>query len=140
MIAGGSGNSKQEESTVLAKRQLENEARRGPSSPPPFYRQASGGNGLSLATLGGVVVLLMISFSNWREIDGIEQSLNDRLNRIDNRITEVSSKMDDLPAPAARPAQRGPDPNKVYRINTAGAPALGPASAAVTIAEFSDFQ
>ena len=40
----------------------------------------------------------------------------------------------------ATPPRRGPDPNRVYRIKTAGSPTKGPASAAVTIAEFSDFQ
>lgn len=40
--------------------------------------------------------------------------------------------------PAPKPARRrGPDPNKV---NTAGAPLLGPKTAKVKIIEFSDFQ
>jgi protein-disulfide isomerase len=34
----------------------------------------------------------------------------------------------------------GPDPNKRYTLNAAGAPALGPAKARVKIIEFSDFQ
>jgi protein-disulfide isomerase len=47
------------------------------------------------------------------------------------------------PTRAAAPApqrQRGPDPNKVYDVKVGASPAKGPASAAVTIVEFSDFQ
>lgn len=97
--------------------------------------------GLTLATLGGVMLVLIISFANWREIDGIEESLDRRLVQIDTRIAQVADKVVQLPAQAAaQPPRRGPDPSKVYPIKTAGAPAKGPARAAVTVAEFSDFQ
>jgi protein-disulfide isomerase len=45
-------------------------------------------------------------------------------------------------APAAAPParRRGPDPNKVYTINTKGNHAKGPQTAKVKIVEFSDFQ
>ena len=79
---------------------------------------------------------MMISFSNYREIDRIQTSLDSRLTQIENRIAEVANR---APA-AAQPLQRGPDPNRVYEIRTAGAPLKGPATAPVTIAEFSDFQ
>lgn len=111
------------------------------------YPQPRGGQGLAVATLIAVMGVLMISFSNWREIDrieenieGIEEKLGTSLGQIDTRLAQVSDKVDKLPAQAAQPARRGPDPNRVYTINTKGAPAKGPASAAVTIAEFSDFQ
>ena len=46
--------------------------------------------------------------------------------------------------PAARPAaparSRRPDPSKVYDIKVGSAPWRGPANAAVTVVEFSDFQ
>ena len=43
--------------------------------------------------------------------------------------------------PAPKPARRrGPDPNKVHKVNTAGAPLLGSKTAKVKIIEFSDFQ
>ena len=100
--------------------------------PPP----RRGVDTLDLATLAGVVAVLMISFSNWREIDRIQETLDNRLAQIENRIAEVANR---APA-AAQPLQRGPDPNRVYEIRTAGAPVKGPATAAVTIAEFSDFQ
>ncbi len=85
-------------------------------------------------------MLLMISFSNWREIDGIDERLDNRLSQIDARIIEMAAKADRAPARAAAQPTRGLDPNKVYPIKIAGAPSKGPAKAAVTIAEFSDFQ
>lgn len=103
--------------------------------------QNHGGSGLSLATLGGVVVLLMISFANWREINRVQVSLDNRLGQIDNRIGQVSAKVDNVSArPAPQPTRTGLDPNRVYQIKTAGAPFKGPASAPITIVEFSDFQ
>ena len=106
---------------------------------PQNYRPPPPSTGIDMPavlTLGGVMVLLMISFANWREIDRIQENLDRRLDKIETEISQVGSR-----APAARPAtQRGPDPNRVYAINTAGAPFKGPAGAAVTIAEFSDFQ
>ena len=44
------------------------------------------------------------------------------------------------PAAAPTPPRSGPDPDRRYVINTAGAPAIGPATARVKIVEFSDFQ
>ena len=92
---------------------------------------------MGLATLGGMVVLLMISFSNMREMGRIRTSLDNRLDQINNQIDQVAGKVDGV---AARPPRRGPDPNRVYRIKTAGAPVKGAARAPITIAEFSDFQ
>ena len=87
------------------------------------------------------MVLLMVSFSNWREISRIQTSLDNRLGQINNQIAQVASKVGSGAArPAAQPSRRGPDPQRVYQIKTAGAPAKGAASAPITIAEFSDFQ
>ena len=36
--------------------------------------------------------------------------------------------------------RRGPDPNRVYKVNIDGSPSKGPENAAVTLVEFSDFQ
>ena len=94
-------------------------------------------DGMALATLGGVVGVLVISVSNWRELDRIEATLGTRLAQIETRVGQVADRV--AQGPAARPAS-GPDPKRVYTINTASGPTKGPASAPVTIAEFSDFQ
>ena len=121
----------------MAKRQQKDQKPED-SAPQPTPKQRN--DVLGLAILGGVVGLLMISFSNWREIDQIEASLDDRFGQIETRISQVSDKVDNVSVAQKQPARRGPDPNRVYSIKTDGAPFKGPANAPVTIAEFSDFQ
>jgi protein-disulfide isomerase len=94
---------------------------------------------LGLATLAGVAVVLFVGVENWNETRAIQKGMNDRLGQIETRISQLSTKVDAAGARTA-PAQRGPDPNRVYAIKTEGAPYEGPKNAAVTIAEFSDFQ
>jgi protein-disulfide isomerase len=95
---------------------------------------------LGVATLVGVVALLMISFINWWEIDRTQAGLDARFARIEARINEVSKNVNEAVAKVARPPRRGPDPNRVYQFKTDGSPSRGPSSAPVTIVEFSDFQ
>ena len=113
-----------------------------PKTPNPpgnhGYQAKSGVDALGLATLAGVVGLLMISFSNLRAIDGIK----DEIDEIEDKVTQAAKvQVQAQAAPATPPAKpRGPDPEKAYEIKLAGSPTKGPANAPVTIAEFSDFQ
>jgi protein-disulfide isomerase len=83
---------------------------------------------LALATLSGVVVMLAIAWLNMRD-----------LNRLGERVGKLETQMTSR---AAQPtaAQQGPDPNRVYTIEIAGAPIKGRNTAPVTIVEFADFQ
>lgn len=61
--------------------------------------------------------------------------LEDRLQNIQNRLSEISLK-----GPEQAPKRpQGPDPGKVYSFNIAQSPSLGPAGAPVTLVVFSDF-
>ena len=89
---------------------------------------------VALVTLIGVIALLMITFTNMRDIDRLDRGLGERLGKLEGQMAQVGNR----PANAA-PAQ-GLDPSRVYTVKTAGAPVRGPAAAPVSIVEFSDFQ
>ena len=88
------------------------------------------------AGLMGVAILIGLSFMTWNQT----RSLDARFASVENRLAQLSTKVDQVGSRAAAPAQRGPDPNKIYTIRTDGAPFKGPKDAPVTIAEFSEFQ
>lgn len=90
---------------------------------------------VGLATLAGVVAVLMISFSNMRDIDRLDRTMGERLAKLETQVSQVGTR-------AQQPAQarQGPDPARVYSINTASSVTKGRAGAPITIAEFSDFQ
>ncbi len=96
-------------------------------------------------SLGGplIVASLMLALS----ILGGSYLLSKSIDAGTQKLHELAVAVDEMPAPTAvaapskRPSRPGrPDPNKRYKIATAGAPTKGPKNAAVTIVEFSDFQ
>ena len=99
------------------------DAGKTPAAPnPPSPRQP---DALALATLAGVAVMLMVAlWTMWN------------VNRLAERVGRLETER------AAQPAtvERGPDPNRIYAIETAGAPVKGSEAAPITIAEFADFE
>jgi len=87
-----------------------------------------------------VYALIFLGFLNWQLSRQSQGNLENQLARIENSLAQLSTKADQVSARAAAPAQRGPDPNRVYTVKTDGAPTKGASNAPVTIAEFSDYQ
>ena len=88
---------------------------------------------VSLVTLIGVIALLIITFTNMRDIDRLDVGLGQRLGKLEGQLAQA-------PRPANAAPTQGLDPSRVYTVKTAGAPVRGPAAAPVSIVEFSDFQ
>jgi protein-disulfide isomerase len=108
---------------------------------PPMRRSGGGLGWTELATLTGLAIVAVLSFENWRAIQTLQTTLQERIGKIDDRLNQVATKVDQVGNRAAAAAQpRGPDPNKVYAVKLDGAPFQGPKAAPVVIAEFSDFQ
>jgi protein-disulfide isomerase len=108
---------------------------------PPMRRSGGGLGWTELATLAGLAVVVFFSIENWNATRALQTTLQDRIAKIDDRLNQVATKVDQVGnRAAAAAAPRGPDPNKVYTVKTEGAPFQGPKAAPVVIAEFSDFQ
>jgi hypothetical protein len=104
-----------------------------PSIPPAGSRW--------IAPVAVIAALAVFAYVNSRQTSALREAVDFRLDQVDSQLAQVSKKVDQVATRSAAPAPtRGPDPNRVYPIKTDGSPSKGPLTAAVTIAEFSDFQ
>lgn len=106
---------------------------------------------LGWVALAGAAAAVVFAWNFQGKLEAQRQETSARLTAMDARLGELAQEVAkaraDLQAQAQRPAPqpqpqqpRGPDPNRVYPVSLAGVPTKGPADAAVTIVEVSDFQ
>jgi protein-disulfide isomerase len=95
----------------------------------------------------GNVMLVVAALILGASIVAAAMLIQQSIDKAGGEIAALRTTVADLPAAApaaaaAAPTRGGrPDPNKQYKINTAGSPGKGgPESAKVTVVEFSDFQ
>ena len=105
----------------------------------PRPQAASGGGSGTPGWLPTVLSIVAIVFCAFLYMDA--KRAGDDIKKVEEKITVLTTQL------AARPAQQpqqqrpqGPDPAKVYTVSSEGAPVKGKLGAAVTIAEFSDYQ
>ena len=92
------------------------------------------------ATVAGIAVLVFLAFMTWDQMRQLQNSVDGRLPQIENRLAQLSTKVDQVASRAPAGGNQGLDPSRIYTVKMEGAPVRGPKSAPVTIAEFSDFQ
>jgi protein-disulfide isomerase len=102
--------------------------------------KTAGTQRMPAVTIAVLAALLALSYFNGRSAQQRATDLAVRLDQIDSRLAKLAANVEKVATRSSAPVQRGPDPNHVYAVKIAGAPVEGPLTAAVTIAEFSDFQ
>ena len=91
--------------------------------------------------LFAVLSLLVTSVVSCRSDEGLtevreqQREILAKLGALEQKIDKVAAAR---PAPPAR--QTGPDPARAYNLPAGNSPTTGPADAAITITEFSDYQ
>jgi len=101
--------------------------------------QPSAGQGsgiIGAAIIGGSILAGSVLLNNSlrdasTQLEGIQTSLTDTR----KELATLAANRPEAGAPNSRP-----DPNKIYAINTKGAPYKGALQAKVEVVEFSDFQ
>jgi hypothetical protein len=111
------------------------ERRTGEGGAEPASGGGGGLNWLPIVLAGGA---LLLGFVAWSDAKKVKDDLAKRLADVDSRLVAMQTQVAN--AAKAKPAPSGPDPNKVYTVNTSGAPARGGTGAPIVIAEFSDYQ
>jgi len=107
-------------------------------SEPGDEPAAGGGGGLNWLPIVLAVGALGLGFVAWSDAKQVKDDTTKRLVDIDTRLAALQTQVAN--AAKAKPAQQGPDPNKVYTVKLDGAPTEGNPTAPIVIAEFSDYQ
>jgi hypothetical protein len=98
-----------------------------------------GSDAPGVAWLPTILSVVAISFCAFLWMDAKRSA--EGLKKVEEKVTILTTQLANVQANRPAPQRAsGPDPAKVYPINTAGAPSKGNPTASIVIAEFSDYQ
>jgi len=109
----------------------------GTAAASPVASMALGAAIIAGALLAGSFMVMSAIDRACARLDAINAGLADARRAAQSGVQPGAQRQAQAP-PSNMPP--GPDPNRRYTLNTAGAPVLGPKQARVKIVEFSDFQ